>query len=286
MTKRASSGASSVSAGPSPRAPGATPPAIRPTLGTRPLHRSVAVQRDTSEAGAGNPAEPATPGPVAARWPSGGDLPATIEALPQPRHSEDPVPLQRLAAPTPSPATPSAGEPPAMREIVFPAPGVPATAMTGVTPAAFPGSPVIQRSASTSTPSLRRGTPPPARTAVEPALNLVRPSPPAAVGVATVSTAPGASPQRIVDPPSASSSAPAVQATRPGPSTVPDISVTPVIQRIDGSAPAPQPGPGGGARSDKELDELAQALFGRLRTRLRTEVIHEREARGLGFDAF
>ncbi len=67
---------------------------------------------------------------------------------------------------------------------------------------------------------------------------------------------------------------------------MPDISVTPVIQRIDGSAPAPQSGPDGGARSDRELDELAQALFGRLRTRLRTEVIHEREARGLGFDAF
>jgi hypothetical protein len=59
-----------------------------------------------------------------------------------------------------------------------------------------------------------------------------------------------------------------------------------VIQRIDGSAPTPQPGAGGGTRSDKELDELAQALFGRFRTRLRTEVIHEREARGLGFDAF
>jgi hypothetical protein len=96
---------------------------------------------------------------------------------------------------------------------------------------------------------------------------------------------PAAPVQRVVDSPIPTAPAAAVQTTRPGPSSVPDISVTPVIQRIDGSAPAPQPA-AGGTRSDKELDELAQALFGRLRTRLRTEVIHEREARGLGFDAF
>ena len=49
-------------------------------------------------------------------------------------------------------------------------------------------------------------------------------------------------------------------------------------------------GPGGAVRrqghSDTELDELARALFGRFRTHLRAEVIHEREAKGLTFDAF
>ena len=30
----------------------------------------------------------------------------------------------------------------------------------------------------------------------------------------------------------------------------------------------------------------AKALFGRFRTQLKSEVIHEREAKGLGFDAF
>lgn len=172
-----------------------------------------------------------------------------------------------------------------MREIVFPAPGTPA-AMAPGTGAASSGSPVIQRSAVSPVLPTRHGTGPAPRAAVEPALNLARPGVPATGHAATGSGSAGAPLQPRVDPPSAGIPAPVVQTTRPGPSTVPDISVTPVIQRIDGSAPTTQAGPGGGARSDRELDELAQALFGRLRTRLRTEVIHEREARGLGFDAF
>ena len=50
-----------------------------------------------------------------------------------------------------------------------------------------------------------------------------------------------------------------------------------------GADAAPQPSNG---RSDRELDELAKALFGRIRTQLQSEVIHEREAKGLPFDAF
>ncbi len=173
-----------------------------------------------------------------------------------------------------------------MREIVFPAPGTPAAAMTSASEQAFPGSPVIQRSAVTPTLPARQGLRPLARSDAEPIFNLARlGTPPVSIAPAA-SSSPGAPLQRFVDPSSAGSPAPVVQTTRPGRSAVPDISVTPVIQRIDGSAPPTQSGPGGGARSDKELDELAQALFGRLRTRLRTEVIHEREARGLGFDAF
>ena len=53
---------------------------------------------------------------------------------------------------------------------------------------------------------------------------------------------------------------------------------------MDGAAPSPESSRDG--HSDSELDELAQALFGRIRTHLRAEVIHEREARGLTFDAF
>ena len=55
---------------------------------------------------------------------------------------------------------------------------------------------------------------------------------------------------------------------------------------MDGAAPAPAAQGGDGGHSDTELDELARALFGRIRTHLRAEVIHEREARGLNFDAF
>ncbi len=36
--------------------------------------------------------------------------------------------------------------------------------------------------------------------------------------------------------------------------------------------------------SERDLDELAQALFGRIRGRIRSELIHDREARGLTFD--
>jgi len=69
------------------------------------------------------------------------------------------------------------------------------------------------------------------------------------------------------------------------------LTAIPVVQR---EAPADTgqatPGGGGGAgagqRSDRELDELAESLFGRFRTQLRRELIHEREAKGLSFDAF
>jgi hypothetical protein len=59
---------------------------------------------------------------------------------------------------------------------------------------------------------------------------------------------------------------------------------TPVVQRIDGSPPAASDTKGGAEHSDEELDELARSLFGRLRNRLRSEYIYEREAKGLTFD--
>jgi hypothetical protein len=62
--------------------------------------------------------------------------------------------------------------------------------------------------------------------------------------------------------------------------------ISTAVQRVDGapaSAAAAAPGDG---HPDTELDELARALFGRFRTQLRADVMHEREARGLTFDAF
>jgi hypothetical protein len=75
------------------------------------------------------------------------------------------------------------------------------------------------------------------------------------------------------------------------------------VQRADGTvavaAPeAPEPvspsgvspsgAPSGGASSDghseRDLDELAQALFGRIRGLVRSDLIHDREAKGLTFD--
>jgi hypothetical protein len=56
-----------------------------------------------------------------------------------------------------------------------------------------------------------------------------------------------------------------------------------IVQRVDGAAP-PAPSEQTGGQSDDELDELARALFGRLRDRLRREYIYDREAKGLTFD--
>lgn len=57
---------------------------------------------------------------------------------------------------------------------------------------------------------------------------------------------------------------------------------------IGPAGPAGAGGPSGpassGGRSERDLDELAQALFGRIRTRLRSDLIHDREAKGLTFD--
>ena len=57
-----------------------------------------------------------------------------------------------------------------------------------------------------------------------------------------------------------------------------------MVQRAEGAAPPAEGGQTG--RTDRELDELAKQLFGRVRGQLRAEVITEREARGLSFDAF
>ena len=92
---------------------------------------------------------------------------------------------------------------------------------------------------------------------------------------------------RIVGDPSVPGGAPTVQASAgggAGGASIAAITATPVVQRVDGAAPPVEGAPQG--HSDTELDDLARALFGRIRTHLRAEVIHEREAKGLSFDAF
>jgi hypothetical protein len=90
---------------------------------------------------------------------------------------------------------------------------------------------------------------------------------------------------RIVADPSTPGAPPVVQ-TSPAGGGIPvaTFTATPVVQREEAAAPAPAPAANG--HSDRELDELAKALFGRIRTQLKSEVIHEREAKGLSFDAF
>ncbi len=80
--------------------------------------------------------------------------------------------------------------------------------------------------------------------------------------------------------------APPTVQTSPSGSGIPVATITATpVQRATEEPQGQEPEPDG-ARSDKELDELARDLFGRIRTQLRAEVIHEREAKGLTFDAF
>ena len=142
----------------------------------------------------------------------------------------------------------------------------------------------LPRSSSAPRPATRAGAPGPARP-----LTLARSvagGPPVAPSQGGGSSgAPVVA--RIVGDPSVPGAAPTVQASGgggAGGASIAAITATPVVQRVDGAAPPVESAPQG--HSDTELDDLARALFGRIRTHLRAEVIHEREAKGLSFDAF
>jgi hypothetical protein len=83
---------------------------------------------------------------------------------------------------------------------------------------------------------------------------------------------------------------PVVQTSRSGP-TYP--AAAPTVQRESttsspASAASSAGSPAGaGAKvghSERELDDLARQLFGRIRTRLRADLLHDREASGFTFD--
>lgn len=73
-----------------------------------------------------------------------------------------------------------------------------------------------------------------------------------------------------------------------GPSLAPPPLGAVTVQRAEQTSPTPVPPAGtdqSAPRSERDLDELAQALFGRIRGRIRSELIHDREAKGLTFDS-
>ncbi len=274
-----------------------TSPAVVPLLGARPLRPTA--QRQAAPVGSTLPpgeAGPALAPPVPARW-TRDDLPnmVTTTGRPPAGTEPEPVPLAALgAAASPAPEPPrDAGE----REIVFPPrdgspepgpaghrgwPPAPtaqrqATSMPAPSPFDAGSGAVIARSGATAAWTGRSGSQAPATTAT-PAMTLARSAgagqgpggagTPSAGSTATPAPAPVPTVQAIPDS---------------GASGLPGLTAVPVVQRVDGAAPA---APAEEGQSDSELDELAQALFGRIRGRLRAEVIHEREARGLTFDAF
>lgn len=264
------------------------PPRL-PILGARPLRPAASVvQREATS----RPREPQTGSatPVPARWTAADDLPATITAQRRPAAAaarEEPVALDSLGttgARLASAAHGASQGTPGLREIVFPAPEPgPAAPPGGADRAAAPSSPSLQRLAETDAdlgPAAAGRAPSRA-----PARGSAGRTAPVDLALARPSVGPGAPAAGPATSTAAGRATPVVQATRidTGPG-LPAFTATPVVQRIDGRAP--EPAGGDEEHSDAELDELAGALFGRIRSRLRAEVIHEREARGLTFDAF
>lgn len=123
-----------------------------------------------------------------------------------------------------------------------------------------------RRSASGGDPAVQRAT--------RPSLPLVRPSVPDAAAVSNANAAAGGFGQPLPTLQTAMSNAAGSPVLAP--------TATPVVQRVEGAAPVADDEPE--KRSDRDLDELARALFGRIRGQLRSELIHEREAKGLTFD--
>ena len=258
---------------------------ILPTLGTRPIRPSVSAASAGADRPAASPAGGPTtpddaPAPVLARWDSGDALPPTVTSLPTAPAPERglPVQLSPIEGTSPGGSAPRQS-PPAVREIVFPARDAvaePSIYDTGgwPAPAALPAQPT----AGPTRPSPARPSPAPLTLArsVAPAPT---PAPVAAPSAATPVVA------RIVADPASPGAPPVVQTSPAGRGVqVGTITATPIVQREE--APAPPAQPGNAGRSDRELDELAKQLFGRIRGQLKAEVIHEREAKGLTFDAF
>ena len=304
----------------------ATGPVTRPTLGARPIRTGATVQRkavDPGGAGTRGPSSASSsapsssasasssssslPMPVSARWDAGDGLPSTVTGFGEPAGhgsagAPAPVQLMPLATAAPSPSdSPTAIAP--MREITFPArdagawpsgspsaagPG-PASAVQRLAPGAGGSSTTVPGAWPASlTPPLGPGSGDPARGS-QAALTLAHPAPAASPAPAPAPAAPAVpTVARIVSDPASPAASQGVQGSQGGApaggGAMASITATPVVQRVEGAAPAAEPQAGG--HSDSELDELARALFGRIRTHLRAEVVHEREAKGLTFDAF
>ncbi len=280
----------------------------RPTMGFRPLRPSIPAQRTADGGSTASTDNPSVSGdaraaPVAARWGLGDTLPATVvsRSVGDTHVGQPGVQLTALGATAPGSGASGPGAPDLAAfpsEIVFPprdaAADIHPSSPDAGPPAAAPVQwssvrpPAISSPASGSNlpprPASRAGAPVPVRP-----LTLARSV--AATQAAASSHASGSSGApvvaRIVADPSTPGGAPTVQASAAGGAGVTPvaaITATPIVQRVEGAAPPVESGPQG--HSDNELDDLARALFGRIRTHLRAEVIHEREAKGLTFDAF
>ncbi len=273
----------------SPTSPATQPTVARqtasvlPTVGARPLRPAVTSTQAVPSAAAPSPggaagtgAGPDAPSAVPARWDTGDALPPTVTSLPAPTRAEPDLPVQ--LSPVGAATRPAAGPQGAdgAREILFP----PRDGTGGEGPAwssgGFPAAPAAAPAAQAASGSSRSAPLTLARSVVA-APAQAQPAAPALANAPVVA--------RIVADPASPGAPPVVQALPSGGGIpVATFTATPIVQREEAPAStAAQPSNG---RSERELDELAKALFGRFRMQIKSEVIHEREAKGLGFDAF
>lgn len=255
-------------------------PEIRPLAGANPIRTSIAIQRDVEDDADDEPDDQsALPSP----WWGGNDAaaPATDTGTQLAAADGRATSIQRLPIDSGNPTG-------------SPFLGAPSRAATQALAPTTPGRAPVQRIAG---PSGRQSLP---------ALTLPHAAGPASAAAA----ASDAGRQTIVFPGASSHGSPSVQTNLLRPSAPVAAAFAgqgsgASVQREGGnvSIQAPEPPPPAGAagsagsggpaglassagsgHSEKDLDELAQALFGRIRGRLRSDLIYDREAKGLTFD--
>jgi len=239
-----------------------TAPSMRPIAAHNPLRPSIPLQREADDDEGDDDTGLASPW-----WAPAGEGSPTLATLPVSGGGESGPAVQRSAFTTPTAA---------------PMPGVVAGASGNRSAASGPAwsTQNLQRSARSSTPARLP-------LAVQPT--------PASAGA---SAAPGATPDwsapgtTVVFPQRSITSDPVVQTSRapgaPSPSS-PSVQRDPATAATS-TAAASSTGAAAGATaakavpSERDLDELAKQLFGRIRTRLRADLLHDREASGFTFD--
>lgn len=279
---RSASAAGSSGASPSPAPERAATPAaspeIRPIAGANPIRTSFAIQREAADdfedesgddAALPSPwwapateaqARPAAPGQL------GADGPATS--------------IQRIAARDAAPPMRSAFGGPSRPSALGAAPAgsrAPVQRVSAPGPRPSPPAMTLARE-----PGNRAAIAAPA----EPAAPSISFPPRTLGGGAVVQTSPAPASASFAGA-SAGASGPVASVQRDGsvavaaPTPVPPTGQSGPVNPSGGSGSA---GTGSSSHSERDLDELAQALFGRIRGRIRSDLIYDREAKGLTFD--
>jgi hypothetical protein len=259
-----------------PHAAAPTAPEIRPIAGVNPIRTSVALQREAAD-DLDDEAEDvaALPSP----WWSSSDAPTRPAAGLSGSTDLAAAPVQRSAIGVASAATASHTSPSrtaaaiektphgrqAIQRVAAPAsrPSPPALTLPHAPGRSSFGAPTATSDAAPPAPAI------PARSVVSDPVVQTSPGRPASITAGF--GAPGTPVQR--------EGTVSVAAPTPVEPAAPGASVAPSGGGTGGGQPAQ-----GGRHSERDLDELAMALFGRIRTRLRSDLIHDREAKGLTFD--